>query len=350
MKCINKISVSPGRKAGGFVPCSYMKRLLPLLLAAGLMLCGCGEEITIENPYDIGVSATNMQPHAEDGGASSEPSEVHFFADELCVAPEEQTSSDEVSADTAEAIGVFLPASGTISYQKNIYGKLYPASTTKILTAYLALTKAKQDDIVTVSEHAVDQASDSSVCGLRAGDQIQMSDLLYGLMLKSGNDAAVAIAEHVSGSEEAFIALMNETARSFGATNTHFTNPNGLHDDNHYTCAYDLYLMFARAIETEGFLQLIQTTSYTAYYTDANGAQASQAWTNTNRYLSGEVTQPEGLTVVGGKTGTTNAAGNCLVLLSNNTKKEPVISVILKSDSRDNLYYVMNQVLTNFVN
>ena len=264
------------------------------------------------------------------------------------MAPKEQTHSDAVTDEVVEAMGVFLPADGTISYQKNIYEKMYPASTTKILTAYLAITQANLDDMVTISEHAVDQASDSSVCGMRAGDQIKLSDLLYGLMLKSGNDAAVAIAEHISGSEEAFAELMNETARSFGATNSHFVNPNGLHDEEHYTCVYDLYLIFAHAIEENFFLQLIQTTSYTVYYTDASGAQTSQAWTNTNKYLNGEVTQPEGVTVLGGKTGTTNAAGYCLVLLSNNDKKEPVISIILKSDGRSNLYYVMNQVLANF--
>lgn len=279
---------------------------------------------------------------------SGSSADVHYFAEDLCVAPKEQTQSDAVTDEVVEAMGVFLPADGTISYQKNIYEKMYPASTTKILTAYLAITQSNLDDIVTVSEHAADQASDSSVCGLQAGDQIKMSDLLYGLMLKSGNDAAIAIAEHISGSEEAFAVLMNETARSFGATNSHFVNPNGLHDENHYTCVYDLYLIFSHAIEQDFFLQLIQTTSYTVYYTNASGADASQTWRNTNKYLNGEVTQPEGVTVLGGKTGTTNAAGYCLVLLSNNDKKEPVISIILKSDGRSNLYYVMNQVLANF--
>ena len=301
----------------------------------------------IDNPYDISTSATNAKSEAlTDFSGASEA--VNYFAEDLCVAPKEQTHSDAVTDEVVEAMGVFLPADETISYQKNIYQKMYPASTTKILTAYLAITRGNLDDMVTVSEHAVDQASDSSVCGLRAGDRIKLSDLLYGLMLKSGNDAAVAIAEHLSGSEAAFAELMNETARSFGATNSHFVNPNGLHDEDHYTCVYDLYLIFAHAVEEDFFMQLIQTTSYTVYYTDASGAQASQTWTNTNKYLNGEVTQPEGVTVLGGKTGTTNAAGYCLVLLSNNDKKEPVISIILKSDGRSNLYYVMNQVLANF--
>jgi D-alanyl-D-alanine carboxypeptidase (penicillin-binding protein 5/6) len=325
----------------------FGKKIFCSILAVATLLCGgCGKEIIIEDPYAISASETNVQPAVT--GFSGSSADIHYFAEDLCVAAEEQTASDAVTDSVIEAMGVFLPSDGTISYQKNIYEKMYPASTTKILTAYLAITQANLDDVVTVSEHAVDQASDSSVCGLRAGDQIKLSDLLYGLMLKSGNDAAVAIAEHVSGSEEAFVELMNETARSFGATNSHFVNPNGLHDSEHYTCVYDLYLIFSHAIEEDAFLQLIQTQSYTAYYTDASGSETSQTWSNTNKYLSGEVTQPENVTVLGGKTGTTNAAGSCLVLLSNNEKKQPVISIILKSDGKSNLYYVMNQLLANF--
>lgn len=323
------------------------KILFSGILIFSLLTCGCGSDVAIDDPYDISVSSTNARSESVTDFSGSS-ADIHYFAEDLCVAPKEQTHSDAVTDEVVEAMGVFLPADRTISYQKNIYEKMYPASTTKILTAYLAITQGNLDDIVTISEHAADQASDSSVCGMRTGDQIKLSDLLYGLMLRSGNDAAVAIAEHISGSEEAFADLMNETARSFGATNSHFVNANGLHDEEHYTCVYDLYLIFAHAIEEDFFMQLIQTTSYTAYYTDASGAQASQTWSNTNKYLNGEVTQPDGVTVLGGKTGTTNAAGYCLVLLSNNDKKEPVISIILKSDGRSNLYYVMNQVLANF--
>ena len=265
MKCINK------------------RILLAFVLSAGLLLSGCGQDVSIEDPYDIGTSATNAKSASGTELVSGSADAVHFFAENLCVAEEEETQSDAVTSQVVEAAGVFLPTDGTISYQKNIYEKMYPASTTKIMTAYLALTQGNPDDIVTVSEHAVDQPSDSSVCGLRAGDQIKLSDLLYGLMLKSGNDAAIAIAEHISGSVEEFANLMNETARSFGATNTHFVNPNGLHDDDHYTCVYDLYLIFSHAIEQEQFVNLIQTTSYTVYYTDANGNETSQSWTNTNK-------------------------------------------------------------------
>ncbi len=325
------------------------RRILPaIVLSLSLLLSGCGSDVVIEDPYDIGSSATNASAASDDTNQSDSLNTVHFFAEDLCVAEEETTQSDAVTSQVAEAMGVFLPSDGTISFQKNIYEKMYPASTTKIMTAYLAITQGNLDDYVTVSENAVDQPSDSSVCGLHAGDQIKLSDLLYGLMLRSGNDAAIAIAEHISGSVEEFADLMNETARSFGATNTHFVNPNGLHDDDHYTCVYDLYLIFSHAIELEEFVNLIQTTSYTVYYTDANGADTSQSWVNTNKYLNGEVSQPDGITVVGGKTGTTGAAGYCLVLLSYNEDNEPVISIVLKADARSNLYYVMNQVLSNF--
>ncbi len=325
------------------------RRILPaIVLSLSLLLSGCGSDVVIEDPYDIGSSATNASAAPEETKQSDSLNTVHFFAEDLCVAEEKTTQSDAVTSQVAEAMGVFLPSDGTISFQKNIYEKMYPASTTKIMTAYLAITQGNLDDYVTVSENAVDQPSDSSVCGLHAGDQIKLSDLLYGLMLRSGNDAAIAIAEHISGSVEEFADLMNETARSFGATNTHFVNPNGLHDDDHYTCVYDLYLIFSHAIELEEFVNLIQTTSYTVYYTDANGADTSQSWVNTNKYLNGEVSQPDGITVVGGKTGTTGAAGYCLVLLSYNEDNEPVISIVLKADARSNLYYVMNQVLSNF--
>lgn len=326
---------------------SKKKSIIFVLCLTSALLCGCGKKIEISDPFELTNSATNITPVAvtEFSGSSGN---LHYFAEDLCVAEDQQTKSDAVTDSVAEALGVFLPDRGEITYQKNLYEKIYPASTTKVLTCYIALTYGNLDDIVTVSEHAVDQPGDSSVCNLRAGDQIKLSDLLYGLMLRSGNDAAIAIAEHISGSEENFAVLMNDTAKQLGATNSHFVNPNGLHDEDHYTCAYDLYLIFSQAILNEQFRSYISTNSFTSNYVDASGNEASQTWSNTNKYLTGEVSVPDGITVVGGKTGTTNAAGYCLILYSMNSDNEPVISVVMKSDARSNLYYVMNQMLSNF--
>ena len=250
----------------------------------------------------------------------------------------------------AAGAGVFNTASGEIPYAQNIYDKLYPASTTKILTAYLAIQYGNLDDIVTISENAVNLDSDSSNCGLIAGDRMTLRDLLFGLMMKSGNDAAIAIAEHLSGSCEAFAAKMNEEARLLGATASHFVNPNGLPDENHYTSVYDLYLLFQEAIGNETFCELIKTPSYTTNYTHADGTAATQDWTSTNLYFTGEATAPEGFSVIGGKTGTTGEAGYCLVLLSENSVGQRIISIVLKADCRSNLYLLMNQILSGYGN
>nr|MCR4841776.1 D-alanyl-D-alanine carboxypeptidase [Eubacterium sp.] len=160
------------------------------------------------------------------------------------------------------------------------------------------------------------------------------------------NDAAVALAEYVSGSVSAFAELMNQTATSMGATNSHFVNPNGLTDPDHYTTVYDLYLIFHAALKNQDFYDLITTTEYTAEYHDASGAAVTNSWHSTCRYLSGSTTAPDGVTVLGGKTGTTTAAGSCLVLLSQNSDGDSFISVVLASQTRDNLYILMNQLLS----
>lgn len=131
------------------------------------------------------------------------------------------------------------------------------------MTAYVALKYGNLDDMVTISERATDFAEDEQVCGLQAGDQLSLRDLLNGLLLYSGNDCAVAIAEHVSGSVEAFVDKMNEEARNLGATGTHFVNPHGLQNEDHYTTAYDLYLMFNACLQNPQFVEMISQTSYT---------------------------------------------------------------------------------------
>ena len=164
-------------------------------------------------------------------------------------------------------------------------------------------------------------------------------------MLASGNDAAVALAEYYSGSVDAFANEMNAAAQAIGATNSHFVNPNGLPDENHYTTVYDMYLIFAKAISLDSFVNIISSTSYDASYTDADGETVEKTWSNTNKYLTGEEDAPDGITVIGGKTGTTNAAGHCLILYVRDTSGNPYISVILRSTSTDVLYSEMVDLL-----
>ena len=325
---------------------SKRKKAAALLGVFVIGLTGCtSKEVVLENAYD--VCDTSAKYGITENGASQS---AEFFARDLVVTEDENLGLEKTTERVAEAAGVFLTSKKEAVYKKNIFEKLYPASTTKILTAYVALKNGNLDDVVTVSANAANQASDSSVCELKEGDKITLRDLLYGLMLRSGNDAAVAIAEHISGSSEEFVVLMNAEAKALGATGSHFVTPNGLHDEEHYSTVYDMYLFMNAAVKNETFLEIIKSSHYTANYTDAAGNPVTKEWDSTNKYLMGTEPMPGGVTVIGGKTGTTGEAKYCLVQYNENTAKEPVISIVLKADSRDNMYLLMSEMLKNFAN
>jgi len=275
-------------------------------------------------------------------------SDNNLFAKDLCVTNGVDKGTENVESRVAGGALLANRMTKELKYSQNIFQKMYPASTTKILTALVCVKYANLNDTVTVSQNACNQTSDSSVCGLKPGDKITYRDLLYGLLLRSGNDAAIAIAEGMYGSQEEFAKAMNNEARIAGATHSHFVNSNGLHNDDHYTTVYDMYLIFEAALDYKLIYDIVTTSNYDAAYTDAAGNPVQQNWSNTNLYLTNQVRQPIGITVLGGKTGTTNPAGYCLVLLSRNSKNEELISIVYNADCRQNLYYLMNQILDTY--
>lgn len=326
--------------------CTNKWRIVLPVVAVALLFCGCSKDnTTLENAYNVFDTSTKYGITKTGNLQSAE-----FFAKDLCVTEDENIGLEDTTESVAEGAGLFRLNEKEAVYKKNIYERLYPASTTKILTALIALEESNLDDVVTVSANAANQASDSSVCGLKEGDQISIRDLLYGLMMRSGNDAAIAIAEHISGSSEEFAVLMNAKAQSLGATNSHFVTPNGLHDEDHYTTVYDMYLIMNAAVQNETFVEILQTASYTSNYTDAAGNPVTQDWATTNKYLMGTEAVPEGVTVIGGKTGTTGEAKYCLVQYNQNASGEPMISIVFKADCRDNMYLLMSEILKNFSN
>lgn len=326
--------------------CTNNRRLLYLLGVAAVFISGCGKtQVSFENPYSV-----YEQTAAYGISSQMNSNDKAFFSENLCVIDDVALGTESTHSEVAMSAGVFNLATNTVTYAQNIYDKMYPASTTKIMTAYLAIKYGNLDEYVTISENVLNLDPDSSVCNLKPGDIISLRDLVYGLLIKSGNDAAVAIAEHISGSEEAFAALMNEEAAAMGASCTHFMNAHGLPDENHYTSCYDLYLIFQNCLMQPEFVKIIQTRSYDVVYTNSNGDAVSYTWENTNRYLTGSVETPEGVTVLGGKTGTTGQAGYCLLLYSTNSNNEPIVSIVLKADGRSNLYLLMNEILTGFAN
>ena len=142
---------------------------------------------------------------------------------------------------------------GTFLYSKNAYEKRYPASITKIMTAMVALENGNLDDEITFDESVYDLEEGSSHVGIQPGEKMTLRHALYALMLESANDAGVGIAEYLGGSLEGFAELMNKKAEELGCVNTHFTNPHGLHNENHYTCAYDMALIAQAAYEIPEF-------------------------------------------------------------------------------------------------
>lgn len=211
---------------------------------------------------------------------------------------------------------------GTLLYDKNAFTRMHPASVTKMMTALLALENGRLEDQITVSEEAASQPGSSM--HLRAGDVFSLEDLLYGLMLNSGNDAAWAIAEHIGGTAERFFDMMNGRAKEIGAINTSFRNPHGLTDPNHYTTAFDLALTARVCLKHPFFKHLVGTKEKDVI--DARG-ETEVRLGNTNRllwmYLGAD----------GVKTGTTESAGQCLVASATRGDTR-LLSVVLDSHNR----------------
>ena len=171
-----------------------------------------------------------------------------------------------------------------------------------------------------------------------------------GCSLPSGNDAAVAIAEYISGSVEEFANLMNSEAYSIGATNSHFVNPHGLHDDNHYTTAYDLYLIFNECLKQEQFVKVVCEKSHTGVFKSKDGATRKEEWKNTSLYMTGEAEQPTTVEYLGGKTGNTDEAKRCLIAYTKDKNSNKYyISIVMGANGKPLLYKNMNEMLNHGV-
>jgi D-alanyl-D-alanine carboxypeptidase (penicillin-binding protein 5/6) len=302
-------------------------------------LAGCGAK-EYSFAYDIDRNNSSFSVAAHTKGSTADA-----FASDLCVTTGDVSDGTDVDMSQATAAGLFDIASGKVIYAQNIHEKLNPASLTKILTALCALKYGSLDDVLTASENVYITESGAVKLGLEAGDTMTMDQALHALLLKSANDVAVMIAEHIGGSVEGFADIMNEMANSIGATNSHFVNPNGLTDPNHYTTAYDLYLIMNEAVKYDKFVEIIHTSSYNSVYHNKDGNEKTIDLTTTNAYIKGEAFAPDNVTVIGGKTGTTNAAGSCLILYSRDNSGNPYISVILQSSDRTTLYSEMTDLL-----
>lgn len=244
--------------------------------------------------------------------------------------------TDQPGVDAPSAI-LMDASSGFVLYNKNATEKKYPASMTKVMTALVALKNGSLDDIISFSDNAVNNIpSDATKAGFSAGDKASLKDVLCGLFMSSGADAAVAIAEHYGGTEKDFAAMMNTEAQQLGCANTHFVNSHGMHDAEHYTTAYDMALIMQEAISIQELKDVLGMKSCTVKNENGNSVKKEIHLENKSAFITNgnkNYFEP----AKGSKTGHTNAAKYTLVSYAEK-ENETLIAVVLDEENFDKCY------------
>ena len=306
-----------------------------LAIILSLCLTGCASHpFRITDSYEEHYADKAEKAIEKSGG----------MAEDLAVISKEDGTDPAYDEDVFAAL-LINDSTNTMLESYHCFDKAYPASITKIMTALLVLENGNMDDEITLSHDVILSDPEAVSSTLKAGDTVTVDELFHTLLIKSANDCAVILAEHISGSEKKFVELMNKRAKELGATHTHFANTNGLHDKDHYTTAYDLYLIFNAVVQYEKFVDVVSTREYTMTYTNSAGKKVNEYMQSTNHYLTSDFQVPNGVTMFGGKTGTTSVAGSCLILMTENEKGERFFSVVLGSKTKDNLYKAMSDLL-----
>ena len=265
---------------------------------------------------------------------------LYTYADENNISfkynQDEQIELDGIPEIGCKAAYIAEPTTGKVIYEKNAHESLYPASTTKILTALVTMENCELDEKAVVSQNALNLVpAGYSNAKLQAGEELDISTLLYALLLPSANEAANVLAEHVSGSVEEFVELCNKRAKELGCENLHFTNTNGLHDEDHYCSAYDLYLIAKECQKHDIFNEIVKTKKFTVPATSVHPAN-DRTFENTNELLLSGKSYYEYCTGI--KTGHTTPAGECLVASSSYNGMN-LISVVLGGKQSNSLGY-----------
>lgn len=321
-----------------------VKKIIALFsaLLTAASLCACGSK---EIPFSYGSLQANDSFSIE---ANEAQTQITLFASDLCAAAGDVTEGSAAVVDGLNAACIYDINQEEVLYSYQANERLNPASLTKIMTALIVMENCSMDDVVLIGDVSIHEDG-VQLFNLKTGDRITVQNLLYAMLVYSANDAALALAQHVAGSEEAFAEMMNTRALQLGATNTHFVNPHGLSHEEHYTTAYDLYLIFNAAVKYDIFQQIINTVSYTVEYTLADGPQSSRDITTTNKFLSEIYDSPTGVSIVGGKTGSTMAAGKCIILYAADAAGNPYICVIMGAGNEEQLYHLMKQLCEDVI-
>lgn len=271
------------------------------------------------------------------------------LTDQYAVIPYDSYVYDD-SAAAYEAGLLINETKNSVVCAVNPHKRIYPASMTKILTAIIVIEAVESGqialtDTVVIQKEIVFNEDNVTALGLEPGDYITVDELLHGLLISSYNDCAIALARYVSGSVTKFVELMNEKAAELGAVNSHFVNPHGLHDNNHYTTPYDLYLIFNEFLSKDTLIKIDENSTYTlTMYRDSEKIQIELR--ATNGYLTDSFEMPSGYHVTGWKTGTTDKAGSCIILeFVNDETEEHYICLVSNAKDHDSLYQNVEDML-----
>ena len=272
---------------------------------------------------------------------------VSLYSSDLCVVNTEITD-ESLSFEDDEAAGLFDLTNAQTLFAHRVNERMDPASMTKVMTALIALEEGSLDQILTCKQADYITSEGAQLLSMNVGDNMTLNQALHFLLVFSANDVAVLIAEEIGGDVSTFVKKMNARAVSLGATNTHFSNPHGLTDEQQYTTAYDMYLIFNEAMKHEIFQQIIRLPSYKTEYKKADGNIKEVEVVSTDAFVreNSGVKAPAGITVIGGKTGSTYAAGQCLIVLVRNSAANPYIAIYMHAPDVQTLYQKMSRLLS----
>jgi len=329
-----------------------LARALSLIICVVFLLTACssgGSQSASSFFAEVYDTVSQENDEAKKASQKEDSNLIPFMYEDICYSPEDVSNNNLDENIPCKSAIAFNINTSEILYSKNMHKKIYPASTTKLMTALITIRYASMKDVVIIDEDNCGiTLSGAQLSGFKKGDRITIEDLLYCLLVYSANDAALALARHIGGTERGFVKMMNKEAAEIGCINTSFVNPHGLHDPNHYTTAYDMYLIFNECLKYESLKAIFKTVGYTVNIISADSTIKSLYVEPTNLYFKGNYTAPKGLYVCGGKTGDTVAAGKCLMLYSEDYDGQGFITEIFGVESKDVLYNSMN-LLFNFI-
>lgn len=326
MKCLNR---------------TYRQKIsfLLIIVCCLSLLSGCDVINKYDTTQPLSISSTVNLPIVRPSG----------LANENVVIPYDAYVYDDPESEYEAGLLINETKHNVVSAM-NPHKRIYPASMTKILTGIVVMEAIESGqislhDTVVVGKEIEFNEDNVAVLGLTTGDYITVNELLHGLLISSYNDCAVLLARYVSGSVSEFTELMNTKAAELGATNSHFVNPHGLHDNNHYTTPYDLYLIFKEFLTKDILVQIDSNSTYdlTMHREDEKMVIPLMA---TNAFLSNSFEMPTGYSITGWKTGTTEKAGSCIILeFVDNETDERFICLVSNASDHEILYQNVEDML-----